>query len=167
MRPWVSRRRSCSNPQAWMPLMVGLPNVGRGGVAAAAGMVPRDGSESSAMSVAIANRAARDLTGAPLIHPPDANAGGGQPSTPNLPPRVVVAYPGVVTHHGQGCQRDLRDILRPRPVDTTACGSVLSGGGIRRSRRAVGPPGPQELRGARLHRSNCAGLVYRRPGGPG
>src|SRR2546428_9914014 len=42
-RPCVSRRRSCSKPNPWTPLMVGFPNVGRGGAAAGARRRPADG----------------------------------------------------------------------------------------------------------------------------
>src|ERR1700736_1547190 len=82
IRPRVSRRRSCSKPQAWIPLIVGLPNVGRGGAAAATGWAPPDGSMSSAPSPAIASLATPDLTGAPILPPPDANAA---PASPNYP----------------------------------------------------------------------------------
>src|ERR1700737_208210 len=85
IRPRVSRRRSCSKPQPWIPLMVGFPNVGRGGAAAATGWAPPDGSMSTAPSPEIASLATRDLRGAPIIHPPEANAGPAGPTKTPTP----------------------------------------------------------------------------------
>src|ERR1700694_1223662 len=58
-----------------MPLMVGFPHVGRGSAAATTGYPPFAGKNSTAPRAPISSLAAQDLRGAPVIHPPDANAG--------------------------------------------------------------------------------------------
>src|SRR5712691_128063 len=86
-----------------MPLMVGLPNVGGGGVAAATGWAPPDRSSSTAPSAAIVSRAAQDLRGAPVIHPPDKRWLGQPPPIPattgrgSLPGRYNTPQAGVST----------------------------------------------------------------------
>src|SRR2546423_8022477 len=76
------------------------------------------------------------------------------PANPSLPPHVVVAYFGVVTQHGKGCQPELHGIFAQTRVDTTAGGSLLSESGIRGSRHATRPPRADQLRGAGLHRAD-------------
>src|SRR5438067_2412293 len=94
-----------------MPLMVGLPNVGRAGAAVDAGRWPTDGRRRSAVSPAIANLAHGEVlaraTGSSLYQ---CRRRAG-PANPSLPPHVVVAYFGVVTHHGKGCQPELHGIF--------------------------------------------------------
>src|SRR5437868_5696321 len=86
------------------------------------------------------------------------------PANPSLPPHVVVAYFGVVTHHGKGCQPDLPGISLRAAVDTTARGSLLSESGIRGGRLPARAPRADQLRGACLYRADRSGLVHRGAG---
>ena len=86
------------------------------------------------------------------------------PANPSLPPHVVVAYFGVVTHHGKGCQPDLPGISLRAAVDTTTRGSLLSESGIRGGRLPARAPRADQLRGACLYRADRSRLVHRGAG---
>src|ERR1700724_1710439 len=161
MRPRVSRRRPCSKPNPWMPLMVGLPKVSGGGAAAITGWTRADGTNSSATRLAIASLAAQDFRSTPVIHPPRRERWREASHRFPLPPRRVVAYCAVVTHHCPWCQRFFRCRWRKQVVDTTARGSVVSVRGP--GPRPAAQPGFDELRGTRLHCADWSELIH---GGP-
>src|SRR2546421_11436568 len=131
-----------------MPLMVGLPNVGRGRAAVDADRWPTDGRRRSAVSPAIANLAHGEVlaraTGSSLLPTP-------------APRRPRQSFPAT-TRRGsllrrcntprEGVSTGFARIL-PRPaVDTPARGWLLSGGGIRGSRHPARPPRAGPPRGA-------------------